>query len=279
MTRPGLRRRLAVRAARALRRRRSVVLCYHGVAPSRAALDPHLLRVEPARFAAQVDVLIAAGFEFVTVAELVARAGGGRPPNGLVALSFDDGMDDNHAVALPLLRARGIRATVYVVSGLVGSPNPWIDPRSGARMMTDAELLDLVAAGFEIGAHTVSHPDLSTMGFDACLSEMRRSRAALEQLTGRPVTTFAYPFCRYGDDALRAAQAAGFTAAVTCEGRGAWRPFELQRTMVTGKDRMMSFLVKLAGVYDPFFHSVPGRLARAGSRPLRQRVDRGGAHG
>ena len=39
-----------------------------------------------------------------------------------VALSFDDGMDDNHAVVLPLLTELGLTATVYVTTGLIGKP-------------------------------------------------------------------------------------------------------------------------------------------------------------
>ena len=48
--------------------------------------------------------------------------------------------------------------------------------------------------------------------------------------------TFAYPFCKYGEDAVRAARDTGFKAAVTCHGRGGWEPFEMKRVMITGKD-------------------------------------------
>jgi peptidoglycan/xylan/chitin deacetylase (PgdA/CDA1 family) len=146
---------------RTLRTRRSAVLCYHGVGPSTTRIDPGFLRVEPAAFRAQLDLLLEAGFEFVTVAEFVERAAGGRPPPGLIALSFDDGMDDNHEHVLPILRERGLPATVYVTTGLIGKRNPWMARDSGARMMSAEELGDLVLAGFEVGAHTVTHPDLS----------------------------------------------------------------------------------------------------------------------
>jgi hypothetical protein len=64
---------------RTLRTRRSAVLCYHGVGPSTTRIDPGFLRVEPAAFRAQLDLLLEAGFEFVTVAELSSgRLEGGR---------------------------------------------------------------------------------------------------------------------------------------------------------------------------------------------------------
>ncbi len=263
--------RLSRRWARFVRSRRSVILCYHGVGPSNLRIDPGFLRVPPAAFRTQLDLLREAGFEFVTVAEFAERSSGGEPPPGLVALSFDDGMDDNHAFVLPILQEYGVAATVYVTTGLIGQPNPWMAKDSGARMMTVPELRDLVSAGFEIGAHTVSHADLSQLDFESCLREVAESRRTLEESLGVPVRTFAYPFCRFGPAALSAVRAAGFAAAVTCEGFGSWSPYELRRTLVTGKDGTARFLLKLAELYEPIFSSSPGRVARAATRGFRNR--------
>ena len=260
-----------VPAARALRRRRSVMLSYHGVAESNAHVDPEFLRVSPSAFRGQLDVLTGAGFEIVTVAELARRAGGGPPPPGLATLSFDDGMDDNHSDLLPILREYGVPATVYVTTGLIGKPNPWMAPGS-SRMMIDDELLDLHRAGVELGAHTVTHPNMEELSYDECLAEMTQSRDYLRDLTGERVATFAYPFCKYGDDAKRAARDAGFDAAVTCQWRGSWEPYELKRVMITGKDGPPSFALKLWEVYGPLFHSAAGRAVRTGTRGARRRV-------
>jgi peptidoglycan/xylan/chitin deacetylase (PgdA/CDA1 family) len=248
------------------------VLAYHGVAPSDPGEDPHNLRVPPTRFRAQVEALLDAGFEIVTVTDLAERAGGREPPPGLVALSFDDGMEDNHSVLLPILREYGIPATVYVTTGLIGEANPWLAPKSGARMMTEGELRELAGAGVELGAHTVTHPDMSLMGHEECLREMTESREVLERLIGAPVTTFAYPFCRYNAAAVAAAADAGFLAAVTCEGRGDWSPYEMGRAMITGKDGWPSFLLKASDVYQPLFDSRAGKLLRASTRSVRARV-------
>ena len=258
-------------AAQALRRRRSVILSYHGVAESNAQVDPEFLRVPPDAFRGQLDVMLTAGFEIVTVAELAARANGGDPPPGLAALSFDDGMDDNHSNLLPILREYGVPATVYVTTGLVGEPNPWMAPGT-SRMMVEDELRDLHDAGVELGAHTVTHPNLEDLGYDDCLREMTASRDFLRELTGAPVRTFAYPFCKYGDDAVRAARDAGFEAAVTCQWRGSWEPFEMKRVMITGKDGPPSFALKAWELYGRLFHSSAGRVARTATRGLRRRV-------
>lgn len=258
-------------AARALRRRRSLILSYHGVAESTARVDPEFLRVSPAAFRGQLDVLVDAGFEVVTVADLAARANGAEPPPGMVALSFDDGMVDNHANLLPILSDYQVPASVYVTTGLIGRANPWMTPGTG-RMMTEDELLGLHAAGVELGAHTVTHPNLAELGYDDCLREMTDSRDFLQELTGAPVRTFAYPFCEYGDDAVRAARDAGFEAAVTCQWRGSWDPFEMKRVLITGKDGPPSFGLKAWELYGPLFHSPPGRAFRVATRGARRRI-------
>lgn len=263
--------RLASRALRALRRRRSVVLGYHGVGPSAQGEDPHFLRIPTERFELQLRLLIEAGFEFTTVAELAERAGGGRPPPGLVALSFDDGMSDNHSVLLPILRDLGIPATVFVTTGLIGQRNPWFSPGSDARMMTVDELRELDAAGIELGAHTVHHADLSQLGEADCMLEMVESRERLEEIAGTPVRTFAYPYCRYGPVAMEAAGKAGFAAAVTGEGRGSWSPLEMKRSIITGNDGLPTFVMKLWELYQPLFESGPGRFFRATTRRIRRR--------
>jgi peptidoglycan/xylan/chitin deacetylase (PgdA/CDA1 family) len=257
---------------RGLARRRSVIVAYHGVGDVAPRHDPENLLVKPDRFRTQVELLRAAGFSFVTVADLAERAQGGPPPPGFAALSFDDGMDDNYSVLLPMLERWGIPATVYVVSGLIGRENPWMAPGSGARMMTESELRALAHAGIELGAHTVTHPDLSQLEREACLREMLESRDTIAGVSGAPVRTFAYPFCRYHGPAVEAAKAAGFVAAVTCGGRGSWSPHEMKRAIVTGRDGLPSFCLKLADLYQPLYDSVPGRLLRAGTRAPRARL-------
>jgi peptidoglycan/xylan/chitin deacetylase (PgdA/CDA1 family) len=255
---------------RRLAKSRSVVLAYHGVGLSSPNEDPEALRVAPQQFRLQLELLAEAGFAFISVADLVHRGGGGAPPPGLAAVSFDDGMEDNLSVALPLLAAVGAPPTIYVATGLIGRPNPWLRESLGARMMTADELREAVRAGADLGSHSVSHRDLSTLGFAECLQEMNESKATLESLTGADIATFAYPFCRYGPNAQAAAKAAGFRAALTCSGRGSWDPFELNRAMIGGRDDLLRFVLKVAGLFEPLRRSAVGRVGRIAVRSLRR---------
>ncbi len=247
-----------------------MILAYHSVAPGPRSEDPTFLRVHPDRFEEQVEVLLAAGYSFVTVAEFARRIGPGGPPAGIAALSLDDGVRDNHSVVLPILRRYGIPATVYVTTGMIGKTYPWMS--GDIPMMEEDEIRELAEAGVEIGAHTISHPNMAELDKEQCLTEMTESRRELERITSRTVETFAYPFCHYGDAAVAAAEEAGFLAAVTCGGTGSWERFTIKRSLITGKDGLPSFVLKVTGRYQGLFDGRAGRITRRVTRPLRARA-------
>jgi peptidoglycan/xylan/chitin deacetylase (PgdA/CDA1 family) len=263
--------RLWIEALQRIRRRRSVVLGYHGVAESRLRDDLSLLQVSPSRFRTQLELLRAAGFRFVTMAELARRADGSMPEPGLAVVTFDDGMRNNHTVALPILDEYEIPATVYVTIGFIDGTSPWIGPGGDGSIMGEDELRALAAAGWELGAHTMSHPDLSTLDYNACRREIADSRDALERITGAEVQTFAYPFGKYGPEALAAAKDAGLLAAVTT-GSGSWEPYEMTRAMIGAIDPMPVVLLKLTDRYEPLLQTAPMRALRQGSKWLRASI-------
>jgi peptidoglycan/xylan/chitin deacetylase (PgdA/CDA1 family) len=237
-----------------------------------------MLQLAPARFEAQLRMMLAAGFEFVTVAELARRAAGGTPPPGLAAVSFDDGLRNNLTTAMPIARRLRVPATVYVPSGWIGGRNPWIRPGAGNEILMPDELRQLVDAGWELGSHTVSHADLSTLGYDDCRRELEESKAALERIARTQVETFAYPFGRYGPDAVRAVRDCGYRAAVTT-GSGSWDRFELTRAMIGRADPFPLVLLKLTDRYEPLLGSKPLTLTRRASKRLRARLNHGGRSG
>jgi peptidoglycan/xylan/chitin deacetylase (PgdA/CDA1 family) len=103
-------------------------------------------------------------------------------------------------------------------------------------MMTEEQVRQLVRGGMSVGAHTMSHPILATLGPDEARAEIRGSKRRLEEISGEPVTLFAYPNGRPGTD-YRAEHVAmvreeGFEAAVSTAwgvARAASDPFQLPR--------------------------------------------------
>ena len=245
-----------------------MILGYHGVAVCPRKDDLFLLQLDPAKFRAQLEMMQAAGFRFMTVAELAREAGGSSPPPGLAAVSFDDAMRNLLTNALPILRELGIPATVYVPTQWLGGTSPWIGGGADGTILTAAELGQLLAAGWELGAHTLTHADLSQLDYGRCRTEIEGSCEALARLTGARVQTLAYPFGRYGPAAIAAARDAGLLAAVTT-GSGSWERFELTRAMVGAADPFPVVLLKLTDRYEPLLGSPPLRLARRASKRVR----------
>lgn len=213
----------------------------------------------------------AAGFRFVTLAELARLSDGGVPPPGFAAITFDDGMLNNYDVAFPILEERGIAATVYVTVDFLGRRSPWIGLAGDGEMMSAEHVRALAESGWEIGGHTMSHADLSTLDRSACRAEIADGCEALEQIVGRPVETFAYPFGRYGTAAVEAVRECGLRAAVTT-GSGSWDRYEMTRAMVGAIDPLLVVLLKLTDRYEPLLGSPPMRFLRQSSKHVRRRL-------
>jgi peptidoglycan/xylan/chitin deacetylase (PgdA/CDA1 family) len=257
-------------ALRHLRNTRPVILGYHGIADCPRKDDEFMLQLPPAKFRAQLELMLSAGYRFVTVAELARRAAGRRPPAGLAAISFDDAMRSVLTAALPILTELGILATVYAPTDWLGRRSPWIGPGGDGTIMTEEELRRLAAAGWEVGTHTSTHADLSKLDYGACRREIDASCADLGTITGDRVQTLAYPFGRYGAPAIAAARDAGLRAAVATCSRS-WEPYELTRAMIGSADPFPVVLLKLTDRFDRMLRSAPLRLARRATEHVRER--------
>jgi peptidoglycan/xylan/chitin deacetylase (PgdA/CDA1 family) len=250
--------------------RPALVLAYHGLGRFPRSLDPHNLMLDPARFREQVKSLRGRGYRFVSLSEIGSHLRHGAPPGGVCALTFDDGTRDNLELLLPMLVELELPATIFVCPGLLGTAHFAMPAQAGVRLMDADELRELAAAELvEIGSHTNTHSDLSTASEQQALHEMSSSKDALEQLLDRPVTSFAYPKCGYSSPCPDAARRAGYELAVTCEGRGGWRAFELGRESITSLDGSLTFALKSRGLFLALRDSAAGKLARAVARPLR----------
>jgi peptidoglycan/xylan/chitin deacetylase (PgdA/CDA1 family) len=240
-----------------------LVLAYHALGDVRPEHDPDRLVIKEVDFRAQVESLLERRYELVKLAEFARRLRAGTSLDGVCALTFDDGSVDNALVLPVLLEALGVPATLFVCPGLLGEPYPYLAPEANVRLMNREELEQTAALEYiEIGSHTNRHIDMTHIGGQEAYDEMTSSKQALEQLIGKPVESFAYPFCRYSPACPPAAERAGYTSAVTCGLRGGWRPYELRRELVDPSDGQLRFALKSHGLFRPLVDSPPARLAR-----------------
>jgi peptidoglycan/xylan/chitin deacetylase (PgdA/CDA1 family) len=200
---------------------------YHSVSddPPRAT---RRLSVHPEAFDQQMATLARHGFSTRTFGQLGEALAAGTPlPERTVVLTFDDGYADFHQHALPALDSRGFTATVFVTTGWLDDAGDQAAGEPLDRMLTWAQVRELVGAGVEIGAHSHSHPQLDQISLPALREELRHSKTLLESGTGQPVHSLAYPF-GYSSRRVRAEVAATgyrYAAAVanTVGGAGADR--------------------------------------------------------
>ncbi len=185
------------------------ILMYHYIRPKPGPDDPlgQRLSVEPQEFAREMDWLAEHGFTTLTLAEYgEARAGHHQLPLRPVVLTFDDGYRDFYINAWPILLTHHFKATVFVITGVVGSP----------QYMTWDMLRELDRSGLvEVAGHSVHHLDLTQLNASALVSEVTGCAHAIAQELGHSPVSFAYPAGRVNDAVVSAVRAAGFHFAVT----------------------------------------------------------------
>ena len=240
-------------------RKRVVFICYHGVTqrPQRSPSDPTGLHVNDRRFAAQLDFL-AHRYRFVSLEQyLEARRDGRRLPDYSVVLTFDDGFRNFLTVAAPLLAARRIPATVFLITGnadaLDDKVNDWTwQPRD------DTSYLSWIEAKFlrekyqiDFGSHTCSHSPLMSLSQSEVVRELRESREDLIRNLDIAYPALSYPKGERSQMLAETARQQGYSCAVTTD-RGANEMehdlFTLGRTLVGDADDEMSLAVRVSGV-------------------------------
>jgi peptidoglycan/xylan/chitin deacetylase (PgdA/CDA1 family) len=180
------------------------ILMYHHIAPAGPSVRLPALWVAPAAFAAQVRALRRAGYRAVTLGRVWDAWTGGPPlPRRPVVVSFDDGYADQVRHALPALR----RARWPGVLNLALDFLPAMGGATAVRR--------LLAAGWEVDSHSITHPDLTALPPARLRAELTGSRARIRELLGVPANFFAYPSGHLNASVVAAVRRAGYLAATT----------------------------------------------------------------
>jgi peptidoglycan/xylan/chitin deacetylase (PgdA/CDA1 family) len=177
---------------------------YHVIdrAPPGTALPA--LWVPRSEFQREVGGLAARRYHAVTLQQVWdAWHHGGLLPSKPIVFSFDDGYASQYTNALPILRARGWPGVLNLE---VATLHTTLRPR---------EVRALVRSGWEVDAHTMTHPDLTRTYGERLRYEVATSRKWIRSHFGVPVNFFCYPAGRHDPHVVAAVKAAGYTAATT----------------------------------------------------------------
>ncbi|HSP78928.1 MAG TPA: polysaccharide deacetylase family protein, partial [Myxococcaceae bacterium] len=161
----------------------------------------------------------------------------GRGDEPLLAITFDDGFEDNFSQAAPALEELGMRATFFMpgqplrlaeddTAGLLDFSRERLRLGRPMRHLSAAQLRELRARGHEIGSHSMSHRPMSSLSLLEAEEELAASKQQLEQVLGEPIHYFAWPFGFLKDFSpalVEAAERVGYRKTLSAS-RGPNRP-------------------------------------------------------
>lgn len=214
---------------------------YHVIATPPAGVAFPDLFVRPDDFAAEMHWLSVHGYHAVTlhrVYEYWLR--GTKLPSHPIVLSFDDGYLGQHTHAMPVLHKLH----------WPGVLNLKVNALKSRYTLPAWRVREMLAAGWELDAHTITHPDLTHVDDAQLWHEVHGSRVELERMFHVPVEFFCYPSGRYDARVVAAVRRAGYLGATTTN-YGLARPrdiYTLDRIRINGSDHLTGFARKLQGL-------------------------------
>jgi len=127
-----------------------------------------------------------------------------------VILTFDDGYEDNYTLLFPMLKKFNFKAVIFMVTGKKENTWDYLDEGRTFPLLERAQILEMNKYGIEFGAHTMNHVDLTKVEVAEARQEIEGSREALEDILGKKVTAFAYPYGSVNETVKELVKKAGF---------------------------------------------------------------------
>jgi len=214
------------------------------------------INTSPEVFSQQMRWLRNAGYRTIDLENAWTGLQAGAEMSRTVVITFDDGYRDFYTDGFEVMKQCGFRATIFLATDRIQNTPYRIE---GADYLTWKDARELHGEGVRFGSHTMTHPDLRSLGPDQIEYELGRSKEIIEQNLGVAVGSFSYPFAfpeedqafiRFLEDLL---ENLGYEAGVsTILGRASRKHnrFFLPRLPVNSWDDTRFLRAKLEGGYD-----------------------------
>jgi len=194
------------------------VIAYHRV--NDLVYDDSPDKVSTAQFESQIKYL-KDNCRVITFSEAIRIKERNVKSSDAVIITFDDGYIDNYINVVPILNKYGLKACFFISTDLIDCNNyksECIAKRWKFQGMNWTDIKDLHTQGFDLGAHTCSHPNLITLPYDKAIWEIFESKNKIENVIGRPIEYFAYPYGKMNlhyDNRIKEAVASKFKICCT----------------------------------------------------------------
>ena len=217
--------------------------------------------MSPAQFERQIRYLAQSGYKSLRVCDLAERWPMVLEDAPAVVLTFDDGLSNNRTIVCETLARYGMTGTFFVPTSCIGKERqcpsePGMAPYLDTKMLCWSDLREMVAMGFEIGAHSHRHVMVARQSRDTAAEEIFQPKKILEDKLQTRVHSFAYPkghsdsFAGWTRQMLKEA---GYAAGCTMVGRALSKDdmlLELPRIGMRADDNMCDLKGKIAGQYE-----------------------------
>ncbi len=243
------------------------VLMYHRV-PDAPIATKHRTFVTRENFEKHLRFFSRRGLQSLTFRDYLAFSTGDRPlrefPRKPFILTFDDGYLDNHLNMLPLARKYGYTGVLFLLGDFTADRNFWDsgEDAEANRIMTTEQKKDFVEQGWEIGAHTLTHPHLTQLSDEEVLHEVRESKSRLEDGLQTKIVSFAYPFGTYDDRIKEVIKQAGFDFGIATDSGGIMIEddrFAIFRINMFPEENVFSLFKKTSAWYRSYYRRKRGK--------------------
>jgi len=202
------------------------------------------LSVSPKSFEREISFLKRHNYNVVKLEDLVKLVKSGKFPPRTIAITFDDGYEDNYIEAYPILKKYKIPATIFIVPNLIGKKGylTW----SQVIEMSESDIIS-------IGSHTMSHRYLPAFQGGKLTTEITNSKKIIEDYIKKEVLSFSYPLGGFSDSARDKVIKSGYKIAVATN-PGKKYPkhdlFAMDRVRISRtSDNLFVFWIETSGFY------------------------------
>ena len=225
------------------------ILMYHSI--DYTSDKNNRLTISPEAFARQMGYLHDKGYNVIPLEKAVwyieTKA---TPPSKTVAITIDDGYENNYTYAYPVLKKYHIPVTIFVIVGLVGKEG----------FMNWDEIKELSDSGIiDIESHSISHPWLTGLDDEKLKDELVKSKSILEHNLNKPIEFLCYPMGGYDERVKLAVKAAGYKAAFATKPTRVspnYDIYEIKRVRISPNiNNLLAFRIKTSG-YHAFFRVI-----------------------
>jgi peptidoglycan/xylan/chitin deacetylase (PgdA/CDA1 family) len=174
-------------AATIISKKEVPILCYHNIKDfsSSASGNIKVYTVKPPAFAAQMKALADAGYETILPEQLYDYLVYDGPlPAKPIMITFDDTRGEQFSIGAAEMKKYGFKGVFFVMTVSINRPG----------YMSKEQIKSLSDDGHVVGAHTWDHHMVTKYAGDDWNTQLVKPKAKLEDIIGKPVKDFAYPF-------------------------------------------------------------------------------------